>query len=158
VHRHTRIDPWFLHNIAEIVEMEHRLKALQDPEARKHDEEATRDLLLQAKQFGFSDRQLAFLWRLNEDGVRRLRQQWGIVPSYKRVDTCAAEFEAYPPYYYSTYEAPIRLSVAQSLSPSVHPSQSPPVDGTGGPRDWATERQRDWETTVEDETRPPTGK
>src|SRR5205807_842507 len=56
------------------------------------------------KQFGFSDRQLATLWRTSEIDVREHRKSRGIVPTYKSVDTCAAEFEAYTPYYYSTYE------------------------------------------------------
>src|SRR5205823_7769586 len=80
-----------------------------DEEARARDEARARALLLQAKQYGFSDRQLAHLWHLTEDGVRRLRKAWGVVPTYKRVDTCAAEFEAYTPYYYSTYEAPVAV-------------------------------------------------
>lgn len=61
-------------------------------------------LLLDAKEFGFSDRQLAHIWNSSELAVRRLRERLGIQPVYKTVDTCAAEFEAYTPYHYSTYE------------------------------------------------------
>ncbi len=61
-------------------------------------------LLLEAKQYGFSDRQLAHLWKSDELTVRRLRERMGIRPVFKTVDTCAAEFEAYTPYHYSTYE------------------------------------------------------
>ena len=60
--------------------------------------------LLKAKQYGFSDRQLAHLWRSDEWAVRALRKELGVAPVFKTVDTCAAEFEAYTPYHYSTYE------------------------------------------------------
>jgi carbamoyl-phosphate synthase large subunit len=63
-----------------------------------------RDLLAKAKSLGFSDRQIANLTGKSEDDVRALRKQLGLVPSYRLVDTCAAEFEAYTPYYYSTYD------------------------------------------------------
>ncbi len=63
-----------------------------------------RDLLAKAKSFGFSDRQIAHLTGTSEEDVRALRRQLGLTPSYRLVDTCAAEFEAYPPYYYSTYD------------------------------------------------------
>src|SRR3989449_1114514 len=62
------------------------------------------DLLAKAKSYGFSDRQIAFLTGQSEDAVRALRAQLNLVPSYRLVDTCAAEFEAYTPYYYSTYD------------------------------------------------------
>jgi carbamoyl-phosphate synthase large subunit len=63
-----------------------------------------RELLAKAKSLGFSDRQIAHLTGSTEDEVRALRRQWGLIPSYRLVDTCAAEFEAYTPYYYSTYD------------------------------------------------------
>jgi carbamoyl-phosphate synthase large subunit len=63
-----------------------------------------RDLLAKAKSLGFSDRQIACLTGQSEDAVRALRQKLGLTPSYRLVDTCAAEFEAYTPYYYSTYD------------------------------------------------------
>src|SRR5580692_5676828 len=63
-----------------------------------------RDLLARAKSLGFSDRQIAHLTRKTEEEVRALRRQLGLVPSYRLVDTCSAEFEAYTPYYYSTYD------------------------------------------------------
>jgi len=91
------IDPWFLENIREIVEEEERLRGrrLQD----LGDEE-----LFRAKSMGFSDVQLSFLLECEENEVRERRRSAGIRPVYKLVDTCAAEFEAYTPYYYSTYE------------------------------------------------------
>ena len=64
----------------------------------------TREILLKAKQYGFSDRQLAFLWDTTEKAIRHLRKAFGIIPVYKTVDTCAAEFEAHTPYHYSTYD------------------------------------------------------
>lgn len=67
-------------------------------------EHALKSLLLEAKQYGFSDRQLAHLWGTTEAAVRRLRERLDIRPVFKTVDTCAAEFEAYTPYHYSTYE------------------------------------------------------
>jgi carbamoyl-phosphate synthase large subunit len=100
VYQRTKIDRWFLNNLREIVEMEDRLRACPGLEA------ADFDLLLRAKQYGFSDRQLAHLWHATESEVRRVRQARGVVARFKLVDTCAAEFEAYTPYYYSTYEAP----------------------------------------------------
>jgi carbamoyl-phosphate synthase large subunit len=96
----TRIDRWFLHNIEEIVELE--------TEIRRHKEAGWKTvptgLLRRAKQFGFSDIQLARLLASDEASIRKLRNERGIVPVYKLVDTCAAEFEAFTPYFYSTYE------------------------------------------------------
>jgi carbamoyl-phosphate synthase large subunit len=106
----TKIDPWFLCHIEEIVAAEKELAAfaaagnplatsiLAPPDA------ATAALLGAAKQLGFSDRRLAELWGTDEGTIRRYRFEKGILPVYKLVDTCAAEFEAYTPYYYSTYE------------------------------------------------------
>jgi carbamoyl-phosphate synthase large subunit len=94
----TGIDPWFLENLKEILEMEEHLRELG---GLYNVDDAT---LRRAKQFGFSDRQLAVIWNTTEIDVRRHRISRGIVVTFKSVDTCAAEFEAYTPYYYSTYE------------------------------------------------------
>ena len=94
----TGIDPWFLENLLEIVEMEDRLRRLGSLAGV---DDATLRL---AKQFGFSDRQLATILHTTEMDVRADRKRRGIVATFKSVDTCAAEFEAYTPYYYSTYE------------------------------------------------------
>ena len=94
----TGIDPWFVDQISEIVELEDRLR-LSSSITDVEDE-----LLRQAKQFGFSDRQLASCWDTSEMDVRQERKKRGIAATFKAVDTCAAEFEAYTPYYYSTYE------------------------------------------------------
>ncbi len=80
--------------------MEDRLRACPGLEA------ADDELLWEAKQHGFSDRQLAHLWNTSDIEVRRVRMARGIAAVFKLVDTCAAEFEAYTPYYYSTYERP----------------------------------------------------
>ncbi|MDJ0852997.1 MAG: carbamoyl-phosphate synthase large subunit, partial [Myxococcota bacterium] len=96
LHRRSYIDPWFLGNLAAIVAMEGDLAALR-PEERAA-------WLRPAKQAGFSDRRLAALWNVSEEDVRTLRHEAGVRPVYKRVDTCAAEFEAHTPYLYSTYE------------------------------------------------------
>jgi carbamoyl-phosphate synthase large subunit len=101
VYERSKIDPWFLHNVADLVALEGRLRACPSLE------QAGADLLREAKQNGFSDRQLAHLWHTTEGEVRRARKARGVLPSYKLVDTCAAEFEAVTPYYYSTYEAPV---------------------------------------------------
>jgi len=94
----TRIDPWFLHNLQEIIDLEHALKKTGGAE------KTSAELLKKAKQTGFSDKYLALLWDCAETVVARRRKDAGIFPVYKRVDTCGAEFEAYTPYLYSTYE------------------------------------------------------
>jgi carbamoyl-phosphate synthase large subunit len=91
----TSIDPWFLRNLREIVEEEQALSSA-DP-----DDCAT---LRRAKKLGFSDHQLGTLWGMVPDEVRALRRKHGVLPVYKLVDTCAAEFEAFTPYYYSCYD------------------------------------------------------
>ncbi|MCC7336779.1 MAG: carbamoyl-phosphate synthase large subunit [Pirellulaceae bacterium] len=98
IHEITNIDPWFLDHLAELVEMENRLAAFGSLEKLPDDE------LRLAKQCGYSDRQLAKLLGSDELEVRAWRKSRGIVSTFKAVDTCAAEFEAYTPYYYSTYE------------------------------------------------------
>jgi carbamoyl-phosphate synthase large subunit len=94
----TRIDPWFLDQMMAIVEREREVAACGSL-AKVPDR-----LLREAKRDGFSDRQLAHLLGSTEKGVRADRRRRGIRPVYKLVDTCAAEFRAYTPYYYSTYE------------------------------------------------------
>ena len=93
----SAIDPWFLRNIEEIVAMESAIADATDSDERVA-------WLRPAKQRGFSDSRLAALWDKNEAEVRALRHEHGVLPVYKRVDTCAAEFEAHTPYLYSTYE------------------------------------------------------
>jgi len=94
----TYIDRWFLHNIKQIVDFEKELIEFTK------DKQCTPELLLKAKKYGFSDKQLAAIFKTDETTVRKMRADFGIKPVYKAVDTCGAEFEAYTPYYYSTYE------------------------------------------------------
>ncbi len=96
----TGIDPWFLDQLAQIVELEEVLRAVPGGLAGVSDA-----LLKKAKQHGFSDRQLSVIWSSTEPEVRDERKRRGIVITFKSVDTCAAEFEAYTPYFYSTYES-----------------------------------------------------
>jgi carbamoyl-phosphate synthase large subunit len=95
----TAVDPWFLQNIREIVESEADLKR-----AWKKNRRLDPETLRRAKQLGFSDRRLATLGGSSEKEIRQARQAAGIEAVFKRVDTCAAEFEAHTPYLYSTYE------------------------------------------------------
>ena len=97
IHDACRIDPWFLDQMSMIVEERHALSsasaATLTPRAWKR-----------AKRLGFSDAQLAYVWGTTELDVRAAREQAGVVPTYKTVDTCSAEFAASTPYHYSTYE------------------------------------------------------
>ena len=92
--KRTLFDPWFLAGLERIVKMERQLLS----------EKLTPELLLEAKRLGFSDAQVGTLADMLPEQVRNLRSQWGLRPAYKTVDTCAAEFEAVTPYYYSTYD------------------------------------------------------
>jgi carbamoyl-phosphate synthase large subunit len=98
----THIDPWFLFHIEKIYAMEKRLRDMR--RRRMTPEDWDHDFFKQVKEYGFSDVQLAVLFQKKEDEVREIRRSKGLEPVYKLVDTCAAEFEAYTPYYYSTYE------------------------------------------------------
>jgi len=104
VYAATHIDPWFLRQIRDLLDMEDELAAFGLNERIAADNPALPPLLRRAKEHGYSDKQLAVLWKTGEDAVRSLRKGLGIAPTYYLVDTCAAEFEAYTPYYYSTYE------------------------------------------------------
>ncbi len=97
IYRLTGIDPWFLHNIKQIVEMEEQIKIFDR-------QESPADIFKRAKGAGFSDSRLGELLELSEDEIQRRRKSEGCQVVYKMVDTCAAEFEAYTPYLYSTYE------------------------------------------------------
>ncbi|MDO8445519.1 MAG: carbamoyl-phosphate synthase large subunit [Deltaproteobacteria bacterium] len=93
----TKIDRWFLEQIKEIIEFEQEI--LQSAVGSRQSA-----VLQRAKELGFSDKRLAVLLNKDEAGIRKLRKESGIEPVFKRVDTCAAEFEAHTPYLYSTYE------------------------------------------------------
>ena len=97
VYELTGIDPWFLDKFEELLETEKSLK-------RTALKTLTKEQMWEIKRQGFSDRQIAYTTKTTEDEVRAYRKQLGVIPAYKTVDTCAAEFEALTPYYYSTYE------------------------------------------------------
>jgi carbamoyl-phosphate synthase large subunit len=102
IHELSMIDPWFLFNMKQIHDMEEQLKELS--KEGKGPETWDADFFKQVKEYGFSDIQLANISQKKEQDIRDLRKAMDILPVYKLVDTCAAEFEAYTPYYYSTYE------------------------------------------------------
>ncbi len=108
IYAQSRVDPWFLNQIREIIREEEAFDATND--------------LRTAKRNGFSDRRLAELYQVTEDEIRRRRLEQGIVPVFKRVDTCGAEFEAHTPYLYSTYEEECE----------AHPSDRPKIAILGG--------------------------
>src|SRR5213596_2726425 len=93
----TKIDPWFIQQIGELTAMNRRAAAVTV-------ETASKELLREAKRHGTSDEQLAQIWRTTSASVRLQRARYGVTPVFKRVDTCAAEFESFTPYLYSTYE------------------------------------------------------
>ncbi len=95
--RLTYIDPWFLDQIAEFADLQRTLRG-------RSLESVSLDDLRLAKEFGFSDRRIAYLTDASEDAVRARRHESGIRPVFKRVDTCAGEFQSFTPYLYSTYE------------------------------------------------------
>ena len=138
IHAYTHIDPFFLYNLKEIVDFEKGLSAphirqfMEDWKTGRLEEPYTSNLstfqpsiyplFRQAKQFGFSDRQLGDIYDVSEEAIRECRKELGIEATFKTVDTCAAEFEAETPYYYSTC----------SSEDEVRPSDKPKVMILGG--------------------------
>jgi carbamoyl-phosphate synthase large subunit len=112
IHNLTKIDPWFLAQLKELVDEEETLYKYKDGTQRLPSGDVTLTkgvseswtMLQRAKSLGFSDRQIAAAWKTTEKEIRDLRGQLNLHPAYRLVDTCAAEFEAYTPYYYSTYD------------------------------------------------------
>ncbi|MED5053677.1 carbamoyl-phosphate synthase large subunit [Anoxybacillus rupiensis] len=127
IHEWSRIDRFFLHKIARIVHYETMV--------REHVGDL--DVLRKAKQMGFSDAAISEFWNMNERDVYQLRKQTGIVPVYKMVDTCAAEFMSETPYYYGTYEEENESVVTQKESVVVLGS-GPIRIGQGIEFDYAT--------------------
>lgn len=111
----TGIDNWFLDKMQQLLEVEKFIK-------RTPLEQLTKEQLYEIKQYGFSDKQIAFATKTTENAVREKRNQLKVIPVYKTVDTCAAEFEAFTPYHYSTYEE----------ESEVVPSDKPKVMILGG--------------------------
>ncbi|MDQ1613476.1 MAG: carbamoyl-phosphate synthase large subunit [Pyrinomonadaceae bacterium] len=97
IHRLSKIDPWFLEQLQDVMLIQERIEG-------RALEEISPEALREAKEVGLSDRRIAYLTKRTEDEVRARRKSLGIVPVYKRVDTCGAEFESFTPYLYSTYE------------------------------------------------------
>lgn len=98
IYNYTKIDPWFLNNIKQLVEFEDDFK-------KCNINNLTKEKLYAAKRYGYSDIQIGYLCGGNEEQIRSLRKKYSVIATFKPVDTCAAEFEAYTPYYYSTYES-----------------------------------------------------
>ena len=99
VHELTNIDIWFLRHMHELSAFENEIMSKKTLDELSND----RPLFIQIKEFGYSDRQIAFLLNTSEIEVREKRKLLGVIPCYNLVDTCAGEFEAYTPYYYSSY-------------------------------------------------------
>ncbi|MGC2238110.1 MAG: carbamoyl-phosphate synthase large subunit [Pyrinomonadaceae bacterium] len=97
IHRLTRIDRWFLEQLVEVMNLQEHIE-------EKNLKEIPTETIRTAKEFGLSDRRISFLTKTTESEVREHRKSLGIVPVYKRVDTCGAEFESFTPYLYSTFE------------------------------------------------------
>ncbi|MBW4523490.1 MAG: carbamoyl-phosphate synthase large subunit [Scytolyngbya sp. HA4215-MV1] len=114
----TNIDPWFLDQLYGLLDTEKFLK-------RTALKSLSRDQMYAIKQQGFSDRQIAFATKTIEDEVRAYRKSLGIIPVYKTVDTCAAEFEAFTPYYYSAYELPVEKVTTDA---NALPLDAPPAE------------------------------
>ena len=125
----TWIDPWFLENIRQIIEMEEEIK-VQSSKLKVQSVEFV-EMIKDAKSYGFSDRRLAQLLNVQEADIRNLRKQNNLRAVYKMVDTCAAEFAAYTPYMYSTYEVPfyriqgVEDSRVQDATPVVQCEANP---------------------------------
>lgn len=99
LHQLTGIDPWFLHNLKQLSDFEQEILATKDSSDKQS------KLLRTAKRFGYSDAQLAYAWDKSLSEIREMRKEQKLLPTYKMVDTCAAEFESHTPYFYSTYES-----------------------------------------------------
>jgi carbamoyl-phosphate synthase large subunit len=97
IYRLSRVDPWFLEQLQDVMEIQKGIEGLKL-------DEISAEVLRSFKEVALSDRRLAYLTEKSEDEVREHRKKLGVVPVYKRVDTCGAEFESFTPYLYSTYE------------------------------------------------------
>ncbi len=153
IHTYTGVDPWFLNNIRQIIDMEEELKKCEAGQfqtthhsfagrvAQSGEGNSSgslpRALLQKAKEHGFSDRRIGQLINMGEQDIRRMRKGYDIHPAYKIVDTCAAEFTAYTPYLYSTYERPFYQldregqtagGKKQNVSSPIHACESNPTE------------------------------
>jgi carbamoyl-phosphate synthase large subunit len=121
----TKIDPWFLSHIQRTIQDEERIRG-------KKLKEFSAEELRRAKADGLSDRRLAALTGAQPDEVRARRKELGVVPVYKRVDTCAAEFVAHTPYLYSTYERPLMVNGKPLLDDEAAPTDKKKIVILGG--------------------------
>lgn len=99
IHDITKIDKWFLNQVKEIVDFENELLGIF-----KLSEDKQKEIIIEAKQYGFSDKQIAIMNNKTQEEIREIRKKFNILPAYKLVDTCAGEFESKTAYYYSSYE------------------------------------------------------
>ncbi|MFZ6017419.1 MAG: carbamoyl-phosphate synthase large subunit [Nitrospirota bacterium] len=148
IHELTWIDLWFLYNIKQIVDMEEKIRSYAKGIKKKESLSLApylipKDLLMDAKWYGFSDRRIAELLNVEEADIRHLRRKYKMHAVYKIVDTCGAEFAAYTPYLYSTYEKPFYLlgsrgqgvkgSREKSSNPRILESSNPTVECEANP-------------------------
>ncbi len=110
LHNKTGVDPWFLDQILQIIELEQSMTllsknfAVRKTTISRQSNQKIRELIMQAKTYGFSDIQLGKIFQISEQKMRTWRKNHNIIPTYHLIDTCGGEFEAYTPYYYSSYE------------------------------------------------------
>jgi carbamoyl-phosphate synthase large subunit len=121
----TQIDPWFLYNIRQIIEVEAEIENISAGIKKEKSLSLApylmpKELFQTAKEYGFSDRRIAQLLAIDEKSLRHQRNSNGITPAYKMVDTCAAEFKAYTPYLYSTYERPFYKVKSENQNPELN--------------------------------------
>jgi carbamoyl-phosphate synthase large subunit len=127
IHELTNIDPWFLAQMKQLVDFEIELSSFDTVDLKLAAQSPVpyfaklQPLLLRSKEWGYSDIQLANLWGIEPWVMRRIREHQDVLPSYKLVDTCAAEFEASTPYYYSTYE--VGMTQVGGKRPGVHAAE-----------------------------------
>lgn len=130
----TWIDPWFLNNIRQIIDMEKKIEV-------QNSNPKLMEILKDAKGYGFSDRRIAELLKVDESDIRHQRYQQKMHSVYKMVDTCGAEFAAYTPYLYSTYEKPFyrveseKLKVKSESQNTIQPLLTPKVECEANPTD-----------------------
>jgi carbamoyl-phosphate synthase large subunit len=139
VHQLTHYDPWFIAQMKELVDFEQELYDIEKTAPRFADPDCASseksrdyaDLLIRAKQLGYSDVQLATIWHADPAYVRGVRGLF-TKPVYKIVDTCAAEFEASTPYYYSTYETPYTVNGEEKTEDEIRLTDRPKIIIIGG--------------------------
>lgn len=134
----TWIDPWFLHNIKQIIDMEETIRKAgvgADISSAGHLNHEFLKLLNEAKRYGFSDRRIGQLLNVQEADIRHIRQKHNLRAVYKMVDTCAAEFAAYTPYLYSTYEVPFYKVENEGQQPLSKAGIEAAVDNEANPGD-----------------------